>query len=483
MGIIDPRKLLETLCLEPREREWLEFKHNKFEAEVCGEYISALANAAILANQPHAYLVFGVENKTHKIVGTTVRLREEKIGNEPFEPWVSRLLDPRLSLQFLTFTHNDAPIEMIVIDPAYQRPVRFKANRFIRVDSQLRNLKDYAELERTLWSLTSRFAFEQGIASTHLSRTDILKQFECEILLATLGQKAASDDVVIDQLLMRDLIINDKQGGYDVTNLLVLACAKNLKNFPSVAEKAPRVIRYKGKSKLETDTDQEGGRGLVVGFKPMLKYIMDRVPHREEMRQGQRETIYSFPELAVRELVANALIHQDFTLQGGRPTIEIFDDRMQITNPGEPLIPPERFIDAPAKSRNERFSELMRQIGLCEKRGSGIDRALDAIEAEALPPPLIQVVEQNTVVTMFRERAFADMTREERIRACYQHTCLKFEFGDQMSNGSLRLRFGLKQTQYPQVSNVINDTINAGLIKPMNADQANRHARYVPHYT
>lgn len=482
MSIYDPQKLLENLCAEPRERQWLEFKHNWFEAERCGEYVSGLANAAILAGQQHAYFVFGVEDGTHRVVGTTIRLDHEKVGNEPFLTWLGRSLDPKLTLQPLSFEYGDVHIEMIIIDPAYQRPVRYKTNRFIRVESQLRNLKEYPELERSLWASTSRFAFEQGIAAAHLTQAAILKQFDCDSLLAALGQKPLSDDGVIDQLLLRDLIVDDKQGGYDVTNLFVLACAKNLKVFPSVAGKAPRVIRYKGKSRLDTDTDQEGARGLIVGFKPLLKYIMDRVPHREEMRHGERETIYTFPEITVREFVANALIHQDFSLQGLRPTIEIFDDRMQITNLGEPLIPLERFIDAPAKSRNEQLADLMRQVGLCERRGSGIDRALDAIEREALPPPLFQIVQQSTVVTMYRERAFADMTRDERIRACYQHACLKFECGEPMSNGSLRLRFGLKQTQYPQVSSVINDTIDTGLIKPISADQPKRTARYIPIY-
>lgn len=122
------------------------------------------------------------------------------------------------------------------------------------------------------------------------------------------------------------------------------------------------------------------------------------------------------------------------------------------------------------------------QIGICEERGSGIDRALYEIEKHALPPPLFQQVEDTTVVTLFGPKAFADMSKEDRIRACYQHACLGFEKNDYMSNASLRKRFGLTDKQYPQVSIVLAEAKDAGTIRPLDEDQANRNARYVPYW-
>jgi ATP-dependent DNA helicase RecG len=176
------------------------------------------------------------------------------------------------------------------------------------------------------------------------------------------------------------------------------------------------------------------------------------------------------------------LIHQDMTSVGDGPRIEIFEDRVRITNPGRPLVAPDRFIDAPAKSRNEDLAGMMRRLGICEERGSGIDRALAAIESAALPPPLFQEVENSTVVTVFGERSFAAMSKEERIRACYQHASLRFEANEPMSNASLRARFGLSEKQSTTVSAVIKDTIEAHLIRPLAEDQSNRFARYVPFY-
>ncbi len=87
-----------------------------------------------------------------------------------------------------------------------------------------------------------------------------------------------------------------------------------------------------------------------------------------------------FPELAIRELVANALIHQDFSVTGAGPTVEIFDDRIDITNPGEPLVDTQRFLDTPPRSRNEALASLMRRARICEERGSGIDKVVLEVE-------------------------------------------------------------------------------------------------------
>jgi predicted HTH transcriptional regulator len=207
---------------------------------------------------------------------------------------------------------------------------------------------------------------------------------------------------------------------------------------------------------------------------------MERIDHKEEMVHGVRRLVYAIPEIAVREFVVNALIHQDLTMSGHGPVIEIYDDRIRITNPGKPLVDPNRFIDAPPRSRNEELAGFMRRLRFYEGRGSGVDRAIDAIEKASLTPPLFQVVEDTTVVTIYAAKSFAAMSKDDRIRACYQHASLRFEAGMPMSNQSLRDRFGLTQAQYPQVSLVISDAKDAGLIKPQDESQANRVARYLP---
>ena len=479
--ISDSKALLKSLCGLPRETEWVEFKVNKFDPDDVARYVSGLANSAILKGERRAYLAFGIENETHNIVGTEINLKSEKVGNEIFEHWLTRALDPHLNLEFVTIQLEDKRVELIAIDPAYQRPVRFKKDAFIRVDSVLKPLGEYPERERALWLATSSFAFEQGVALHHVTPNEVFSLFEPETLLEMLGVQARSRMSTIEQLTGMELLVDDRQGRLDVTNLFALLAAKNLSTIPSVAGKAPRVIEYKRTKKLDAVGDVTGQLGYAIGFKRLLQHVMTRMPHEEIMVTGIRQNKYPIPEIAARELIANALIHQDFT-QPGHPTVEVFKDKVQITNPGVPLVDPNRFIDAPSKSRNERLAAMMRRIGLCEERGSGIDRALEAIEKDALPAPLFREVEGSTVVIIYRPGSFAEMSKEGRVRACYQHACLRFESNEPMSNASFRRRLGLPDSQYPQASIVIRDTIEAGLIRPLNEEQANRNARYVPFY-
>ncbi len=205
----------------PRETEWLEFKVDHFDPEEVGRYVSGLANSAILQGEPRAYLIFGVENKTHKIVGTKIKLKAEKKGGEPFENWLTRWLDPRLNLEFVSIDCEGLNVEMIAIDPTYHRPVRFMKEAFIRIDSVLKPLGEYPERERSLWLATSSFAFEQGIALHHLSEADIFEKFAVEDFLAMHGYQKFNKRTAIDNLLKLGFIVDDKQRCYDATNMFV----------------------------------------------------------------------------------------------------------------------------------------------------------------------------------------------------------------------------------------------------------------------
>lgn len=373
-------------------------------------------------------------------------------------------------------------VEILVIDPAYQEPVKFNGQAYIRVDSSLQPLSKQPQRERAIWTITNRFSFEDATAATNLKYSQITDLFDVKAILERLEQTRLTEDGAIDFLQSERLIRDNKQNGFDATNLLAISAARNLKNWTLLERKGARVITYKGKNKLEAVDDQAGRLGYAIAFSPLLEYVMDRIPHKEQLVHGLRETVYEIPEIAIREFLANALIHQDFTTGGDGPLVEIYADRIRIVNPGKPLIDTDRFIDAPPRSRNVHLAQLMRRMGLCEERGSGIDRAINAIEKASLPPPLFQVVEDAMVVTIYRRRAFADMSKEERIRACYQHACLLFEGNDYMSNSSLRNRFGLSDKQYPQVSLVIRDALDSKVIRPLDEGQANRNAKYVPYW-
>ena len=191
-----------------------------------------------------------------------------------------------------------------------------------------------------------------------------------------------------------------------------------------------------------------------------------------------------YPEKAIRELVANALIHQDFTVTGAGPMVEIFADRMEITNPGEPLVDTLRFIDTPPRSRNEDLAALMRRMKICQEGGTGVDKVIEAVEAFQLPAPDLAAITTMqpgfTKATLFAHRKLADMGSKDRIRACYQHACLCFVTGQKMTNSSLRKRFAIKPESSSQASRLIREALNAEVIKLYDPDVRDRDRSYVP---
>ena len=162
------------------------------------------------------------------------------------------------------------------------------------------------------------------------------------------------------------------------------------------------------------------------------------------------------------------------------PQIELFSDRIEISNPGAPLVKPERMIDLPPRSRNEALASLMRRMGICEEQGSGLDKVIAQVEMFQLPPPLFRAEVNSTQAILYSPRTFADMTPEERIRACYFHAVLKFLSGDKMKNASLCTRLGIASKNAAQATAVINKTLETGLIRI--ADPDHPRAGYVPHW-
>ena len=213
----------------------------------------------------------------------------------------------------------------------------------------------------------------------------------------------------------------------------------------------------------------------------MIDYINSQLPANEHIEEALRKTVRIFPEIAIRELVANAIIHQDFSISGTRVTVEIYSDRIIITNPGKPMIDEKRFIDE-YYSRNELLAAIMRRMGICEEQGSGIDKVISSIEAYQLPAPDFRVADIHTSVILFSPIPFNKMDSKDKTRATYQHCCLRYVCNQKMSNQSLRKRFQLAENSGNVIaSQLIRQTFDEGLIKVDDPESTSkRYARYVP---
>lgn len=289
-----------------------------------------------------------------------------------------------------------------------------------------------------------------------------------------------TDRAGVLERLQQERLIDVFPTGYSIRRICALLLARRLADFPDLARKAPRVIIYNGNSKVSTKLDQIGTKGYAVGYQALVRFIMGQLPQNEVVEDALRKEVKLVPEIAIRELTANALIHQDFRMGGASMMVEIYSDRVEISNPGEPIVPVERFIDG-YQSRNERLADLMRRMHICEEKGSGVDKVIQAAELYQLPAPKLHTGYRRTVVSLFGPRDFEAMDRDDRVRACYQHSALKWVMAERMTNQSLRERFHLPETKSSIVSQIIAAAIEAGVIKPDEKVGASRKfARYLP---
>jgi ATP-dependent DNA helicase RecG len=285
---------------------------------------------------------------------------------------------------------------------------------------------------------------------------------------------------LIRKLILIGAIKDNMEGGYDVLNLGAIILAKDIDDFPSIKGKSVRVVKYSGDDKRKSDLEQEGKRGYAVGFVGLIRFIMQNSTE-EKYVDGIRKRVAMCPEDAVREVVANALIHQDFTQFGTGPVIEIYNNRIEVINPGNSLIEPDRMLDE-RKSRNEKLAETMRSLGLCEERGGGLDKAMIAIEDTHLPSPEFIASKDSMRVVLFGPREFDKMSKLEKQRACFFHCVIKWMKHEYMSNASLRERFLLPPEEYQSASAIITDAVRSKRIIPADPAQGKKNAKYIPYW-
>lgn len=413
--------LVRELCRLPQETEWVEFKRNA-DIEVIGEYISALANSAALHGKQQAYLVFGVDDESHQLVGTQFKPSVQKHKQQELESWLLQKISPKIHFRFYEFAVDEqTPVVLLEIQPASHNPVQYEGVEYFRLGSYKKKLKEFPEKERALWRVFDKTPFEQQLAASNLPADEVLKLLDYPAYFDLMDLPLPENRKGILAALAADKLIKESSADkWHITNLGAILFAKKLQQFQHLGRKAVRLVMYKGNSRIETIREIEGSRGYASGFEGLIDYLKTLLPSNEEIGKAFRKEVPMYPELAIRELVANAIIHQDFSISGTGPMIEVFETRMEITNPGIPLVATERFLDSPPQSRNEALASFMRRVNICEERGSGIDKVVSQTEIYQLPAPVFEVTANHTRSVLFSFKSFADMDKAERAHACYR---------------------------------------------------------------
>ena len=474
--------LVKELCDLPDECQYVEFKHNNYKPEMIGQDISALANGAALCDKRIAYMLWGIDDDTHEVVGTKYNLQNIKIGGkQELHNWLCSMLSANVDFDYDTVEIEGKLVGVLIIQAAVGQTVTYKKTEYIRVGSYTKKLQDFPAVRAKLWDKIRNVNFEHRIALSDLTLVDALQKLDYSIYFDLLNITLPETSKNIGHYLIEDGIIELQDNGlYGITNLGAILFAKELNKFPRLSRKAVRIVQYSDNSRLEMQRDEVIPKGYAVLFEELIRYIEALLPAKEVIEGALRKTIRMYPNIAIRESVANALIHQDFTITGAGPLIELFPDRMEITNPGMPLIDIRRIIDNPPRSRNEQLADLMRRMHICEEVGSGWDKIVISSEAYCLPAPRIDLYEESTRVTLYGETPFARLSAEDRLWSCYLHACIKHVQHDQLTNKSLRKRFGVVDSASATISRLIRDAIKENLIKPLDPGTAPRYMRYVP---
>ncbi|MBR6429102.1 MAG: transcriptional regulator [Clostridia bacterium] len=440
-----------------------------------GTLICALSNYAAYVGIPYAYAIMGMDKNGVPVKSTEL--------NSSFFAEAEKMLSLKLKYSLFEAKYEDFDLVVIEAQSAFGTSAQFNGTEYI-LDESYKPVK-LAEAQREaqeLWvKLRNSNSFEMQPAMNNVSAEDVMNLLDCYKLAKLLPdgsrQKTAHP---ISTLIELRFIEEKNTGKYVITNLGALLLAKRLSFFPTITHKAVRVIRYMGKDVSSEAREQVGGKGYIVGFEGLIQYITALIPTVGKIEGAIRKEESYYPDYVIRELVANALIHQDLNANGA-PIVSIFADRLEITNPGEPLIKYDRFIDHPPVSRNEALATAMRKLGICEERGSGYDKVIKYVEEKNLPAPTILSYGDWAKVSLYFKSGFDSFTKEERINACYAHVCLNYVAGKASNNSSLRMRFQLPESKMYVVSRVFKAACDEGLILALEGTGM-KNREYIPYW-
>lgn len=473
---ISPEEI-DLLCEEASENQHIEFK----EAKTQYDFTKLCRYCVAFANEGGGFLYLGITDKLpRRVVGSNAFPNTNKIEQDLYNK-----LHFRVDIEEVQ--HPDGRV-LVFKSPSRPRGTVYQVDdvRWMRAGSQLVPMSDdrlraiFAEGQPD-WGQPD---WLQEDAKSRVSGQEVVDMLDTQAFFELLGIPYPSNQAQVLERLEDERIIKRNVKTFSISRFGALLFAKNLKDFREVSEKAIRIISYAGTRKTDSvKRDITETKGYAAGFSSAMQNIMLQIPASfETFKNGIRRENTLIPEICIRELLANAIIHQDFQISGLRTTVEIYKGRIEITNPGVPIIDTDRFIDG-VQSRNEVLAGFMRRIGICEERGSGIDKVIKAAEEEQLPPPEFRVSGNQSVAIVFEQESFNNMSRDEKVRACYQHCVLMYLGHDRMTNKSLRERFHLQTTRSKDISQIISQAVRDERIRPdEKSGTSKRFARYVPYW-
>lgn len=462
---------LDALLALPEENEHVEFKaaRSSFHFDKLVDYCVALAN------EGGGRIVLGVSDRPpRRVVGTAAfELPARTCGG----------LHERLQIKVRCdeVMHADGRVLVFQVPGrARGQPLHIDGRYLMRAGDELVAMSP-DQLRAILAEGEAEFIDQPAVTGLDEARVVALLDVQGWFDLRQRPLPSTRTEMV-DALASRRFVVRHDDG-LAITNLGALVLAKRLSDFDTVARKGVRVIVYDGVTKLQVKDGKDwvADGGYAVGFEKLVDQIHAETPASEEILAALRKTTFAYPKKALREILGNALVHQDLSERGTGVVVEVYDDRVEIVNPGLPLLPVDRFIDE-NQSRNERLADALRQLGVCDERGHGIDAVVTHIEAYQLPPYQCRLGTRHTTVVLSRYKGLAKLAPDERAQAVYQHCCLRFVSNQITNNESIRARFKIEKQNSAQASRLLREALEAGRIKPVDPAVGTKLMRYLPYW-
>lgn len=470
------RTLRDSLYPIPEELNELDWKSGlSNKTERLAQHISAFSNY-----KGGGMLVYGVHNDGTCFDLTKEDMDEiiEKLGNV-----AKNNLCYSITIDHSIMEYEGHALLFIYIPEQKEKPVYLRGGNIF--DSYYRSAGQTVKMSRnqvkSMIAESQGITFEEQTAKENLSDGEVLELLDYKAFYERIDKNIPSaTDTILSK--MGDYGFCRKNGNHwSITNLGAILYANDIRNFEDLKFREIVIHKYVGTNNRQQEFEQHITRGYAAAFEEVVDFVMQNTG--KEKIDVLRETIPTYPRVAIREIAANMLVHQDMGISGIPLSIEIFTNRIVFTNPGAPLNNINRLIDLPPNSRNEKLAQTMFMLHICEKRGSGIDRAVAAIEEMVLPAVKFTKGEEHTRVFLYPQKKLKDMTKQDKIDACYQHACLMYEEDMPINNQSVRERFELNKNQASVASRIIAETLEAGFIKPADEETASKkYMTYIPFY-
>lgn len=391
---------LERLRSLPREAATVEFKSNWDYPEDIGEYISALGNSAALEKHDRAWMVWGVDNHSHDVKGTSFNPFSAKgEGNQPLIMWLTRKTSPRPDFQFHELDHPDGRVVILEIHPPRTAPLAFAGVRYIRLDSHKTKLSDHPDKESRLWTMLGQKEDWSGeiVAGATLEDLDpeavvAARQRFTEYLLKSEPDVARHGQIRVEAegwdvptLLNKARIT--KQGKVTRSALLLLGRDEAAHFLSPVDAKISWILRD---AQNHTESSQHFGIPLLLSTDKVYGRIRNVTV--EHMPDGTLfpTAIQRYDAWVMREALHNCIAHQDYRL-GGKINVVEHPDKLVFSNLGQFIPPSVEWMlvhqSPPEHYRNQWLIDGMIRLRMIDQVGSGIRRMFETQRDRFFPLP------------------------------------------------------------------------------------------------